>query len=186
MDSAPFTFGIKAAVVSEDDGDLIVEGYASDFETDRDNEAFEPGAFSRGLAAYMANPVLLEHHQPGKQLGVVEHAALDAKGLKIRARLAKPPAGAWSEQTFDLVKRGMMKGFSVGGAFKRRSVDGLQKIFDVDLQEISITPLPVNQRTLFATAGKAFSDPDPDADEKAIEAITRRIVLLQQVFDSLA
>lgn len=172
---ATFEFGLKAQQISEDnDGDLIVEGYASDFLTDRDEEAFEPGAFERGLKAYLAaNPILLYHHQPGKQLGVVEHAELDGNGLHIKARLAKPTPGSWAEQPFDLVKRGMMRGFSVGGAFKRRITAGAQRIFDVDLQEISVTPLPVNPRTLFSVAGKAFED-NPDAELELALAATDR------------
>lgn len=184
IEQAPFEFGVKAADWHEDaDGDLILEGYASDFNTDRDGEAFEPGAFDRGLKAYMgSNPILLYHHKPSHQLGVVEEAQLDGKGLKIRARIAKPTAGAWSEQPYDLVKRGMMRGFSVGGAFKRRMTPAGPRIFDVDLQEISVTPLPVNPGTLGQVAGKAFADPAEEVDlQPQLDALDR----LEAVFNAL-
>jgi HK97 family phage prohead protease len=186
IQTATFEFGIKAVEVHEDDsGDLIIEGYASDFLTDRDAEAFEPGAFERGLKAYLdSNPILLYHHDPSKQLGVVEAAAVDGKGMPIRARIPKPPSGSWAEHVYGLVKRGMMRGFSVGGAFQRRLTPDGPRIFDVDLQEISVTPLPVNPRTLFNVAGKAFEAPaeeDPYADAKAqLEAIETILNTVEQ------
>jgi HK97 family phage prohead protease len=181
---ADFQLGIKAAEIREDEnGDLLIEGYASDFETDRDMEAFEPAAFDRGLAAFMANPVLLEHHKPDRQLGIVESAELSGKGLRIRGRVMKPPAGSWAEHPFDLIKRGYMRGFSVGGAFKRRMTTAGPRIFDVDLQEISITPLPVNPRTLFATAQKAFAT---ESDEPELEALAAVVAGLDTLFNTLA
>jgi HK97 family phage prohead protease len=162
---AEFELGVKAVEVSEaDDGTLYIEGLASDFQTDRDLEAFEPDAFTRGLKAYLDNPILLYHHSPDKQLGQVTDAFLDKAGLHIKAMIPKPPAGSWAELIYDQVKRGIMRGFSVGGAFRRRMTSMGPRIYDVDLQEISVTPLPVNPRTMFAVAGKAFGDND-DAEQ---------------------
>lgn len=169
---AQFEFGIKAVDVQEqEDGTLVLEGYASDFLTDRDMEAFEPGAFERGLKAFMANPILLYHHKPSDQLGVVREAAIDGKGLKVVAEFPKPPEGSPLLHVYNLVRRGMMRGFSVGGAFKRRMTATGPRIFDVDMQELSVTPLPVNPRTLFAVAGKAFSDEEPGELERLAAAV---------------
>lgn len=163
-ETAKFAAGIKGISVDEsEDGTLFIEGVASDFETDRDLEAFESGAFTSGLKGYMENPVLLYHHDPSKALGRVTEAVLDRKNLRIRAEIPKPPAGSWAETVYQQVKGGIIRGFSVGGAFRRRQgADGRPRIFDVDLQEISVTPLPVNPRALFALAGKAFSAPAID------------------------
>lgn len=167
IQAAKFEFGIKAVDIQEqDDGTLVLEGYASDFLTDRDREAFEPGAFERGLKTFMQNPILLYHHKPSEQLGVVREAAVDGKGLRVVAEFPKPPDGSPLQHVYNLVKRGMMRGFSVGGAFKRRMTALGPRIFDVDMQELSVTPLPVNPRTLFATAGKAFDDEDPSEFER--------------------
>lgn len=164
---------MKAAEVTEgEDGTLYIEGIASDFETDRDMEAFEPGSFERGLKAYLAsNPILLYHHRPHQQLGQVISAELDQKSLRIRAAIPKPPAGSWAEQVYDMVKRGMMRGLSVGGHFARHMTTAGPRIHDVDLQEISVTPLPVNPRGLFAIAGKAFADDEAVALERAVEGL---------------
>lgn len=183
QERAEFQFGVKAQEVrEEDDGTLIIRGLASDFETDRDLEAFEPGAFEEGLKAFMQNPILLYHHKPDHQLGVVREAHLDGKGLHIEAAIPKPPEGSWATHVYNLVKNGMMRGFSVGGAFYRRMTDEGPKIFRSDTQEVSVTPLPVNPRTLFGVAGKAFGeDTDPellarmDDLEVVFEALSRRV-----------
>lgn len=150
--------------ISEDAQGLILEGVAADFTGfDRDHEIFEAGAFERGWKSYLqSNPVLLYHHDPSKSLGRVLEGRIDQSGLHVKARLSKPPAGSWSEPIYAAVKRGDIKGFSVGGAFmKRTGPDGRIRINDVDLQEISVTPVPVNPRTLFnVTAGKAMKAED--------------------------
>jgi len=164
-DVAKFEAGLKAVNVEEgDDGTLYIEGLAADFETDRDAEAFEPGAFQRGLDAYMANPVLMHVHRPDEQLGQVTEATLGAKGLHVKGEIPRPPDGTWAAHAYNLIKRGMMRGFSVGGAFKRHMTPDGPRIFEVDLQEISVAPIPVNPRTLYGVAGKAFGE-DPDAIE---------------------
>jgi HK97 family phage prohead protease len=181
--TAHFEFGVKAVNVQEDDdGTLHIEGIAADFQTDRDLEAFEPDAFEQGLKGFMENPVLLYHHDPKLQLGLVTVAQIDGKSLRIRADFPKPPESAGTAmQAYNLVKRGMMRGFSVGGSFFRHMTSSGPKIHQADLQEISITPLPVNPRTLFGVAGKAFgtaAEPELDARlsdlEVVFEAIGRR------------
>lgn len=184
IERAPFELGVKAVQVSEDDdGTLYVEGYAADFQTDRDGEAFEADAFERGLKAYMeSNPILLYHHKPSHALGKVVEAALDAKGLRIKAAIPKPTSGSWAELVYDQVKKGIVRGFSVGGAFQRRLTSAGPRIFSVDLQEISVTPLPVNPRTLFAVAGKAFGDPE-DAELAALTESVDKLEGLLNAFE---
>jgi HK97 family phage prohead protease len=152
-------------IVAED-GDIIVAGYASDFDVDRDGEAFEPNAFNTGLLNYLAsNPILLYSHDPDKCLGAVEEAYIDEKGLFIKARVAKPAAGSWAEDVYNKIKRGFIRAFSVGGFFKRKDTDQGTRIFDVDLAEISCVPVPANPRTLFSVASKAFKN-EEEVDKK--------------------
>lgn len=165
-----------------DDGTLTIEGVASDFETDRDMEAFEPNAFERGMKAYLeTNPVLIFHHKPHMQLGQVTQAWIEGKSLRIRAEMPRPPESAGELlHIYNLVKRGMMRGFSVGGHFARRMTPSGPRIHDVDWQETSVTPLPVNPRSLFAVAGKAFGE-DPDED-----ALRSTVDRLEAIFNGLA
>lgn len=155
-----FVLDQKAASITEDEhGDLYIEGYAADFEIDRQDEAFEPGAFEEGLKSFMAtNPVMLYHHKADHALGQFVDARLDGKGLWVKGRVDKPATGSWAEDVVNKIKRGTIRGFSVGGIFKRRlnEKSGRPSIFKCDLAEISVTPFPVNPRTMFAVAGKAF------------------------------
>lgn len=157
-----FTLDQKAASITEDEhGDLYIEGYAADFEVDRQDEAFEPGAFEEGLKSFMAtNPVMLYHHKYDQALGQFVDARLDQKGLWVKGRVDKPTPGSWAEDVVAKIKRGTIRGFSVGGIFKRRlnQATGRPSIFKCDLAEISVTPFPVNPRTMFGVAGKAFEN----------------------------
>lgn len=174
-----FTLNSKAIVTSNEDADgpLTIEGYASDFGLDRQEEAFEPGAFDAGLKAYIEqNPVLLYHHKMDTALGTVKEARLDAKGLWVRAEVDTPEPNTAVADYYRKIKNGVIKGFSVGGKFYRRMTAAGPRIFKCDLREISVTPMPVNQRMLFAVAGKAFETMDtattPDLSQFE-DALTR-------------
>lgn len=184
-----FTLDSKAVVTeSEDNGPLVIEGYASDFGLDRQDEAFEPGAFDAGLKAYMENPVLMYHHKMDTALGQVKEARLDQKGLWVRAEVDKPEPNTPVADYYRKIKNGTIKGFSVGGKFYRRMTAAGQRIFKCDLREISITPMPVNQRMLFAVAGKAFENMEPMAikapDSPDLDALAARLDKIGEAFDT--
>lgn len=185
-----FILSQKAAEITEDPdtGDLYIEGYASDFDVDRQDEAFEPGAFEEGLKSFMrTNPVMLYHHKYDHALGQYVDARLDEKGLWVKGRVDKPAPGSWAEDVFNKIKRGTIRAFSVGGIFKRRNTPNGPRIFKCDLAEISVTPFPVNPRTTFAVvAGKAFDGvevPEAEADETDAPELTEEQIA--QISDAL-
>lgn len=190
---ADFEFGYtldgKAQVATNDDGSLIIEGYASDFGIDRQDEAFEPNAFEEGLKSYMSNPVILYHHKRDTALGKVLDQRLDNNGLWVKAQIDKPEEGTPLMNYYRQIKSGVLRGFSVGGKFYRRLTQNGPRIFKCDLQEISITPSPVNPRMLFAVAGKAFDGMEgtevENEDTKAIEEILERLDSLDNTFTLL-
>ncbi len=174
--------GQKAVVQEQSNGDLIIEGYASDYEADRQDEFFEAGAVNDGLKAYLeSNPILLYHHQSGNALGQVLEAKIDNVGAWVKARIDKPAAGTWAQDVYQKVKRGTIRGFSIGGRFFRRhdQKSGLTKIYKADIHEISVTPYPVNPRTLFGVATKAFGD-EPDPRERRLQQLSEIYALLSQ------
>ncbi len=195
LETAPFTLDLKldSKAVSDDDDHFYIEGYASDFNLDRQDEAFEPGAFAKSIERFLGtNPALLYHHDYGRQLGVVENLELRPDGLFMRARVDHAEPGTENADVVRKVRKGTIKGLSVGGLFKRRKgPDGKARIFDADLAEVSITPMPVNPRTLFAVAQKAFEsdaatgggeqlvldwfEQQFDATEKAFERVERQL-----------
>lgn len=162
-------FGSKAAVTETEEG-LIIKGLAAAFSPDREAEAFEPGAFEAGLKAFMENPVLAYNHAhkvidtvKGSsnyvQLGVVRSLNQTKAGLEMEAFVPKP-TGGFLEDVYDKIKRGYMKGLSVGGKFYKHYTPQGWKIYQADLQEISVAPKPINPATLIhsVSAGKAMTD----------------------------
>jgi HK97 family phage prohead protease len=174
------------AVVTEEDGHLIIEGYAADFEVDREDEAFEPGAFDEGMKAFMAsNPILIYHHKYDQALGEVLEWEGKAAGPWVKARVDKPEPSSPLADVYTKIKNGVIKGFSIGGRFhRRRGEDGQVRIHKCDVAELSVTPLPINPRTLFAVAGKAFGE-DPDL-VKAEDAIARLEAVFEKIENSLS
>lgn len=187
-DTAKFTWDFaldgKAVVQEDANGDLYIEGYASDFDIDRDGEYMVPGALEKALESYMQNPVLCYHHKLSEQMGRVVDARVDGKGLWIKARVAKPEPGTERMNRYMDVQRGDLRGFSIGGFFRKMVDKGRRLIHDIDLVEISLTPTPVNPRTLGAVAGKALAD-DQEAALDGAQAAMDRVVEIQAAFDRL-
>lgn len=161
MSQAEFSLGVslplEKALIEKEDGDLIIEGIAADYSVDRQGEAFVPGCFEKAIGKFLERGgPLMYHHQHDKQLGQVLDLQSRSDGLFIKAVIPKPPESSPLLDIYNKVKRGMMKGVSVfGTAIREMTPDGV-RIVDTDLQEISITPMPIGPNTLIGVAQKAF------------------------------
>jgi HK97 family phage prohead protease len=150
--------GTAELVTVQDNGDLIIEGYAAVWEgEDRQGENFAQGAFQRGIKAFLdGQGALCYHHKHDKLLGRFLELGEDGKGLKFKARVdsaiqSHPELKTYYEQ----IKNGSLRGMSVGGFFRRMR----DKIVNCDFTEISVTPVPVHPGTSLAVvAGKALRD----------------------------
>jgi HK97 family phage prohead protease len=163
--SAPFTwdFALDGKAVAADGG-LVVEGYAANFDLDRQNEAFLPGAFESALDRYLTtNPVVCYAHKLDRAMGQVLSAKLDGKGLFVKARIDEAEPNTEAADVYRKVESGTIRGFSVGGVFHRKQTPAGPRIHECDLREISIAPVPVSPESIYKLAGKAFGD-DPDLD----------------------
>lgn len=166
--AAPYTWDFALdgkAVAEETAGGLVIEGYAANFDKDRQSEAFLPGAFERSLDRYLTtNPVLCYTHKLDRAMGQVLSAKLDGKGLYVKARVDEAEPGTEAADVYRKVASGTIRGFSVGGVFHRKQTPAGPRIHDCDIREISIAPVPVAPETLYKLAGKAFGqEPDLDA-----------------------
>lgn len=153
----PFT---KAAETPK--GDLKLVGYASTWTQDRDNEVVEPKAFDKSLDRYINdNPILLWQHDMERPIGTVEAASLDRYGLSVRANVPRPTEREpdWAHLAYNKIKSGIVKTFSIGGSFEKRSKGSKKIITGIDLYEISVVSVPANPDTIFAAAVKALSGP---------------------------
>jgi hypothetical protein len=182
--------GTAPLVTEQENGDLIIEGYAAVFEgDDREGENFaDTKALEQGIDRFVNGQAgLCYHHKHDKLLGkVLELGRVEGKGLRMKARVdgairKHPELGTYYEQ----IKNGSLNALSIGGFFKRAIVGGLQKI--------TVTPVPVHPGTNFAVvAGKALSDlkvPEVPNVGEVREQDERQIAYLLEeltaVFDSL-
>lgn len=161
------------SVVELDDGDLLIEGWAANFEgLDRQNENFTDGAFKRGIKSFLANGgPLCFHHKFDHNIGrVLELEEVEGKGLRMRARVDKQEPTSPLHYIYNGIKKGSIRGLSVGGFFKRKLTEAGYRIADMDFTEISVTPVAVHPKTSFAVvAGKALEAPEEKEDEKPEE-----------------
>ena len=170
-DTFAFTYGFDfpegKAVTEDENGDLIIEGYAAVWEgDDREGENFIPGVFQRGIKAFMGqSAALCFHHKRDHVLGKVLELEERDKGLYMKARVdgairSHPILGTLYHQ----IKNGTLSGLSVGGWFKRAMIGGKRKITDMDFSEISVTGVPIHTGPSFAViAGKALGNDEEPA-----------------------
>jgi len=182
-----FVLERKAETGETDDGSVWIQGYASDFGLDRQDEAFEPDAFKKGMSEFMKNPVVLYHHKMDQALGQVTEFDHRPEGLWIKARLDQAEPGTPTADIIRKVQSGTIRGMSVGGRFHRRKgPDGKPRIYRAEIAELSLTPMPVNPRTLLAVAGKAFEDDRLESDDPNavdLKGLHERLSRLSEAFD---
>lgn len=154
---------------------IIITWFASTPEIDRYNDIVRPEAFGKAMAEYMKNPVVLWQHYSEKILWTVTEYAITANGLRVKAELTND-----IENTFQLIRDGALKGFSIGFIAKKWSYNveessGIEKeireITDLDLVEISVVSTPANKSSLFTLTKslKDFFDKIRETEKKALE-----------------
>lgn len=151
----------EKAVADATTGDLMIEGWAARYnEPDRTQEYFMDNAFQRAVEQVAGGKVpLLYHHDPKMQLGQVLELEQKAEGVWMRALVPKPTE-EWAVDIYDRLKRGLLKGLSAKGMFTKQLLPtGGARIRDVDLFEISASPVPVGAgATIEVVAQKAFPE----------------------------
>lgn len=134
-----------------------VRGYFSTSEKDRENEVIEPAAFERTLDKYLDNPVVLVNHDPNRIAGKAVEVGVDEQGAFCVVEIT-------SDEVWQEIEQGTLRGFSWQGmieGYEWQHLEGeaVRVITDVDLWEITVTPLPVNPNCLFEVA-EAESEPE--------------------------
>ena len=119
-----------------------VWGYASTEAVDSEGEIVRRAALEAALPDYMRFANIREMHQPSA-VGVAEAAAVDDRGLYLRARIVD--GAAWLK-----VREGVYKGFSIGGRVTARDPGDRRIITGIDLTEISLVDRPANPEAVFS------------------------------------
>lgn len=134
---------------------INIEGYANCTSVDRSGDVIPMTAWSKALENYLKNPIILAHHDHEEPIGRMVDHRVDEKGLWIKARIS-----AAAEDTFNLVKDGVLTAFSVGFVIKDAIYDSITDLFiikDLELLEISVVSVPCNQDSTFSLS-KSFDN----------------------------
>ena len=146
-------FTAKAA--SEDDDSIMIEGYASTNDRDRQGDVVPAGVWKTGMVNYLKNPIILAYHNHTMPIGKMVDYKADEQGLWIKAQIPSEIG-----DVYKLIKKGILSAFSIGFRVKDaeyRQEDETFMIKDLELHEISVVSVPANQNTLFSLA-KAFDN----------------------------
>lgn len=145
----------------------IVTGYASVFGGPPDSygDIIAPGAFARTLAEHKAErttPAMLWCHRADEPVGRWLEMYEDQRGLFVRGKLnLETTAG---RETHAHIKGGDVSGFSIGfllsDGSRHRNAEGSWTITDLDLWEISMTPIPANKRARVSSVKSLQSKSD--------------------------
>ena len=118
---------------------IRIAGYAALFETrDRGGDLIAKGAFAESLNKGRRIPLLWQH-DPDHPIGTVEHAAEDARGLRIIAQLdAAEPAR--------LLRCAAATGLSFGYRVRVAKGQRPRRLLSLDLIEVSLVTHPMQPK----------------------------------------
>ncbi len=164
--------------IMESDGSTIgiIEGLASTYgNTDLGGDIVRKGAFTQTLTHKSGKVLLLfDHGYKTKDIAGVAYITDSEKGLMLKGEmpLNDPEVKSQYEKLKFVLDRGVPMGLSIGYNTKNKNMlaDGRRELLEVALEEVSITPFPMNteaqitnaksRRLLFATKSLLWSQLD--------------------------
>lgn len=119
---------------------LRFAGYAALFDVpDAARDVIRKGAFARTLAARHSPVPLYWQHRAAQPIGVIEHIAEDARGLRVIAQIDRPHSRAAS-----LLRARAVNGLSFGyRAARAAHRAGMRELLEIDLFEVSLVTHPL-------------------------------------------
>lgn len=120
----------------------VIEGYGSVFGgLDSYGDTIIPGAFQKSISA--KRPKMLWQHRMDMPIGVWDEIAEDAKGLRLKGRLADTSYG---QDARKLLRMGALDGLSIGfrAVGADRGEGGTRILKEIDLVEVSVVTDPAD------------------------------------------
>lgn len=149
-------FRIKGA--KKKNSDVIIEGMANRFVTDRLKEVVPPKNLR--LDNYKKTPIILFNHDHEKPIGRALDIRPTEDGIYIKAKISKSKDPEIS-RIRDLIEEEILNSFSIGfNVFDEEEQDGKTVILDGELFETSVVAVPMNQDSLFSLSTKSFKGMD--------------------------
>jgi HK97 family phage prohead protease len=162
---------------AQDDGSVMIRGFASTADFDRAGDSISAEAWQKGgLKNFEKNPIILFNHDYDKPIGRATGLKAGPDGLELECKISKSAPANVAE----LVKDGVLGAFSVGFRVKDadyiKETDGLM-IKDAELFEVSVVSVPCNQSATFSLAKSFDSDKEYEEFKKTF---TNRVDLAGQ------
>lgn len=156
--------------------DGTMEGYGSVFGV-RDNydDVIAKGAFVSSLAEHKSAgtmPAMLWQHDSDKPIGVWTEMVEDAKGLKIKGRLALDTV--LGKEAHALLKMGALNGLSIGFMSKQWAYDReteVRTLTEIDLWEVSLVTFPANEKARVTNVKSADELATPKDAERHLREV---------------
>lgn len=123
----------------------VIEGYGSVFGgLDSYGDTIEPGAFTKSLGK--RKPKMLWQHRVDQPIGVWDEVTEDAKGLRVKGRLADTEQ---AREARSLIEIGALDGLSIGFRTIADEMRGNNRILkEIDLWEISMVTIPADSAAM--------------------------------------
>jgi uncharacterized protein len=116
---------------------------------DLGNDMILPGAFTKTLAEKGGQVPLLMGHDSRTPIGLAR-VTDSPQGLMVRGELVLEADG--SRSAYALLKKGVIKGLSIGyDSLKSHMDNGVRKLTELKLWEISLTPFPMNPEAMITS-----------------------------------
>ena len=147
-----------AKMEAQDDGTVKVWGYASSEAVDSDGEVITAQAMKAAIPDYMKFGAVREMHGSNAAGTAIEINVEDDGRTFFGAHIVDPVA-------VTKVKKGVYKGFSIGGGVTARDELNKSQITGLKLTEISLVDRPANPDAVFT----CFKADKPKADEEAAD-----------------
>jgi uncharacterized protein len=151
----------------------IVAGYGSVFDVrDSYGDVIKPGAFAKTLEQHRKAktlPAMLWQHDGSQPIGVWDEVEEDAKGLRIKGRLAMNTTRG--REAYELMKMQAINGLSIGFVATEKSFndkDGTRTLTGIDLWEVSLVTFPANAKSRVTSIKAAGEMPAPKDAERIL------------------
>ena len=160
------------AIKKNDDGTIVVSGFASSCATDSDDEVITPEAMAAAIPDYMKFGAVREMHGKSAAGTALEIAVEDDGRTSFSAHIVDPIA-------VKKVETGVYKGFSIGGTIKSRDTVNKSTITGLNLIEVSLVDRPANPEALI-TMFKA-EEPKSEKLAKGMSHVAELAWMLKQI-----
>lgn len=165
MEFKTITFDVKSADL--DNGERIIEGFASTYDLDTGDDRITPGAFMETIAERFSIPrakngkskiKALWQHNTEDLIGRILVLEEREEGLYTKIKLFNDPIFVSAEKAYKLAKMGELDSFSIG--FKpvewyyecdQEGNETCRVITKVKLYELSVVTFPMNEKAEFTS-----------------------------------